>query len=86
MNRPIPPKSVVKLVKLWPHARRHGYEVGQSWRVGYYIHNDGLDVIWLVDEDGNYCETVDHDWLEKHFEIVILSTEESLYGHGKTPL
>jgi y4mF family transcriptional regulator len=41
------PGSKVRLVKLWPHARKHGYEIGQTWTVGYYSRQDGLDTIWL---------------------------------------
>ncbi len=80
MKRPLPPQSIVKLVRLWPHARKHGYEVGQTWRVGYYSRQDGLDVIWLVDAGGEYCQTAVHDWIEKHFEVIYLSDEKSVFG------
>lgn len=86
MKRPLPPKSIVSLVKLWPHARKNGYEIGQTWRVGYYTPNDGLDVIWLVNSEGEYCETADHDWIEKHFQVIFLSSEKSFYGTRKPKL
>ena len=37
----------MKLIRLWPHARKDGYEVGQTWRIGYYSRQDGLDTVWL---------------------------------------
>ena len=80
MKRPLPPKSVVRLVRLWPHARKRGYEVGQTWRIGYYSPQDGLDVIWLVDAAGRYGATADHGWITKHFEVVHLSDETSMFG------
>jgi hypothetical protein len=86
MKRPLPPKSIVKLIKLWPHARKRGYEIGQSWRIGYYTPKDGLDVVWLVDANGDYSETADHDWLEKYFEVSFMSNERSFFGLKRTPL
>jgi len=80
MKRPLPPKSVVKLVRLWPHARKRGYELGQTWRIGYYSPQDGLDVVWLVDAAGEYCQTGDRDWIEKHFAVIHLSDETSVFG------
>jgi len=86
MKRPLPPKSVVKLIRLWPHARRQGYEVGQTWRIGYYSRSDGLDVIWLVDAAGEYSQTGDHDWIEKYFEVIHLSDETSVFGSNRPQL
>ena len=64
---PIPPKSVVR-------------RLGKVFRIGYYGRRDGLDCIWLVNSDGVYEQTLDHDFLFKHYEIVMLSDESSLYG------
>jgi len=44
---------------------------------------DGLDCIWLVDDYGKYEQTVDHDFLMKHFEIESVSKERSLYGRNR---
>jgi len=60
-------------------------KVGRVFRIGYYGRNDGLDCIWLVDEAGQYCETLDHDYLDKFFEIRSISKERSLYGRGRPP-
>jgi hypothetical protein len=80
MKKPIPPHSVVALKKLWPHARKHGHEVGQKRRIGYYNRQDGLDCIWLVDDKGSYGWTMDHQWLYRHFEVLELSAEKDLFG------
>jgi hypothetical protein len=51
--------------------------------VGYYSRQDGLDCIWLVNESGEYQETVDHDYLFKYFDVIQVSDEKSLYGARK---
>ena len=83
---PIYPKTVIKITKLWPHARKHGHEIGQVWRVGYYSKKDGLDIIWLVDEKGGYSWTIEEAFLKKYFEVVRTSSEKSIYGVGKPQL
>lgn len=54
--------------------------LGAMYRVGYYSRRDGLDCIWLVNEAGEYQETVDHDYLSKYFDVVQTSDEKNLYG------
>jgi len=76
----IGPRSIVKLVKLWPHARKQGHEIGELRTVGYYSKQDGLDVIWLVDAAGKYNETSDHDFLARKYEIVFDSCSVDFYG------
>jgi len=44
-----------------------------------------LDCIWLVNEEGKYEQTIDHDFLAKYFEIVEISRERSLYGKSRAP-
>jgi hypothetical protein len=55
---------------------------GRVFRVGYYSKMDGLDCIWLVDETGHYEQTIDHECLNKFFEVQSLGKERSLYGRG----
>lgn len=86
MLKTIPPRSIVKLKKLWPHARKQGHEIGELWRIGYYSPQDGLDVVWLVDSAGNYDWTVDHEWLYSKFEVVQYSDEDDLFGENREPL
>jgi hypothetical protein len=78
---PIPPCSVVMVKKPRGSLRR-----GQKFRIGYYSWQDGLDCIWLVDEKGEYDETIDHEFLLTHFEIMTQSKERSLYGRNRPKL
>ena len=67
-------------MKLWPNARKQGHEIGDIWRVGYYSKQDGLDCIWLVNTEGVYDWTSDHDWLGRKFEVLSLSDEDDFHG------
>lgn len=86
MKHPIPPLSIIRIKRLWPHARKQKHEVGQVLRVGYYSPQDGIDCIWLVDDSGHYFWTIDHDFLDKHFELVERSNERSFYGRARPKL
>lgn len=86
MRRPIPPRSIVKIKKLWPYARKHGFERGDVRRIGYYCPQDGLDVVWLVDANGEYNWTVDHDWLYDKFDVIEYSDENDLFGENRPKL
>jgi hypothetical protein len=44
---------------------------------------DGLDCIWLVNDKGEYEQTLDHEWLARFFEIESVSKERSLYGRNR---
>jgi hypothetical protein len=80
---PIPPRSVVRWIKARSRAAQK--DLGRVFRVGYYSWQDGLDCIWLVNEEGKYEQTIDHDFLAKYFEIVEISRERSLYGKSRAP-
>jgi hypothetical protein len=77
------PRTILRIIRLWPHARKRGHEIGQLYRVGYYTPKHGLDSVWLVDSLGNYNWWADHAWIEKHFEIVQDSKETSYYGRNR---
>ena len=81
---PIPPCTILR-VKGSPSRKWKG-NIGKRYRVGYYSQQDGLDCIWLVNDDGEYQETVDHEFLHKFFEIELLSRERSLYGKNRPRL
>jgi len=66
------------------HAWRK--EVGRRFRIGYYSRQDGLDCIWLVNDNGEYEQTTDREFLLKYFEIERLSDETNFYGTGKRRL
>ena len=78
---PIPPLSIVR-VKSSPTRRWRG-NIGRRFRIGYYSRMDGLDCIWLVNDAGKYEQTIDHEFLEKYFEIESISKERSLYGRKR---
>ena len=56
-----------------------GHE-GRVFRIGYYSRQNGLDCVWLVDDDGQYIETVDQEMIKTHFEILQRSDESDFYG------
>jgi|ERR1700684_3820943 hypothetical protein len=86
LKRPIPPKTVVRLAShpRWPGSWRQ--MLGQVFRIGYYGQNDGLDCIWLVNDEGKYQETIDHDYLFKYFDIIELSDEKDVFGKRRPRL
>ena len=86
MKKILPPLTVLRLKKLWPHARKQGKEKGQIYRIGYYCKNCGTDTIWLVDEKGEYGWTADREFVDNYFEILKLSNERSIYGEGRPKL
>jgi hypothetical protein len=81
----IPPRSVFRLVR--SDAKTPGWkaDVDRVFRIGHYSRKDGLDVIWLVNEQGKYEQTTDRDFLLKYFEPIEISGESDLYGDGKPP-
>lgn len=82
----IPPRSRVRLVRAYGRGASAQKEVGREFRVGYYTPQDGLDCIWLVNELGEYEQTVDGEFLRKYFEIERLSEERDYYGETKLRL
>jgi len=42
--------------------------------------------MWLVDENGQYCETIDHDFLFRWYDILVISEERNVYGKDKPEL
>jgi hypothetical protein len=71
----MPPGSVVR-VKASPY-RSGRKNVGRRFRIGYYSQADGLDCIWLVNEEGEYEQAIDHEFLRKFFEVEIRSRSEA---------
>jgi hypothetical protein len=82
----IPPRSRVRLVSADKHTGAWRKDVGRRFRVGFYNRKDGLDCIWLVNDNGEYEQTTDREFLLKYFEIERLSDETNFYGTGKRRL
>lgn len=83
VRKPIPPRSVVRLVTCPSGRHMWKKSLGAIYRVGYYSRRDGTDCVWLVNESGEYQETVDHDYLFKYFDIIQISDEKNLYGTNR---
>jgi hypothetical protein len=86
LPRVIPPRSIFRLVRSNTNTPDWKKDVGREFRVGYYSKQDGLDVIWLVNEDGKYEQTTDRQFLLKYFEPVEISDESDMYGSAKPQL
>jgi len=82
----IPPRSRVRLIRADRRTPSWEKAVGHQFRIGYYSRKDGLDCIWLVNENGTYEQTTDRAFLLKYFDVEQLSQEKNLYGRGKRRL
>jgi hypothetical protein len=84
MNLPfpeiVPPGSVVRLMRSDDTTPTWRGREGQTFRIGYYTPNDGLNVIWLVNETGEYIETVDRETLVRFFNLESISEEGNHFG------
>ena len=86
MTKPIPPGSVVKLVTVTAATPGWRADKGRTFRIGYYSERDGLDCVWLVNDRGEYEQTVDQATIRAHFEVLKRSRETDLFGAHRTPL
>jgi len=80
---PIPPLSVVRLVS--PHGERRYWKKykGHVFRVGYYSRMDGLDCIWLVNDEGTYEQATDHEFLYRYFDVIQFADHTNWYGRRR---
>jgi len=76
----IPPLSIVQITRVTADEPDWKQHLGRIYRIGYYRPTDGLDCVWLVDDTGIYCETVDQEMISTHFRILYLSDETDLFG------
>ena len=76
----IPPLSLVQILKVTANEPDWEGREGRIFRIGYYRENDGLDCVWLVEDDGDYGETVDQEMIRTHFKVLQLSDETDLFG------
>ncbi len=81
-TRPVPIPPVVRAAYKGTSVsfRKHN---GRIFRVGYYSRADGLDCIWLVNDEGHYEQTVDHEFLYKHFDIIQFADQTNWYGRRR---
>ncbi len=79
---PIPPLSVVRVAcKGGSSSLRK--DNGRVFRVGYYSKTDGLDCVWLVNDEGHYEQTVDHEFLYRHFDVIHFADHSNWYGRRR---
>lgn len=76
----IPPLSVVQITKVTSEEPAWKGRAGRLYRIGYYRKKDGLDCVWLVDEQGDYGGAVDQEMIRTHFKVVSVSDETDLFG------
>jgi hypothetical protein len=82
----IPPESVLKLIKADKRTPLWKRKIGLLCRIGFYSEQDGLDVVWIVDESGRYCETINQAMIHEYFEVINLSKQNDLYGEAALPI
>ena len=82
----IPPGSEVMLVRASERTPIWKQQVGRIFRVGYYSEQDGFGTIWLVNEDGDYEQSIEPRDLLLHFVVLALSEEKDLLGAGRPSL
>ena len=82
----IPPRSVFRLARSDAATPDWKADIGRVFRIGYYSPQDGLEMIWLVDEQGRYEQTTDRSALLEYFEAITISDESDLYGADRPEL
>lgn len=83
---PVPPGSEVMLVRASQRTPLWRKQVGRIFRVGYYSEQDGFNTIWLVNERGEYEQTIEPGDLLQHFVVLHVSDETDLIGAHRPPL
>src|ERR1700691_2773651 len=80
---PIPPLSVVRAACRHGENRLWKRDKGRVFRIGYYSRMDGLDCIWLVNDQGKYEQATDHDFLYKYFDVIEFAHHTNWYGRRR---
>jgi hypothetical protein len=82
----IPPLSILRLVRADADTPQWKKQIGRLFRVGYYSRQDGTNCLWLVNDKGEYEQTIDQSRLHRYFALVQKSSERSLYGANRPPI
>jgi hypothetical protein len=85
-KNPIAPQSVIRLADTGRKSRWWRDNIGRTFRVGYYSRQDGLDCIWIVNDDGQYEQTIDHEFLYKYFDVIHQPNDTNWYGRRRSKL
>jgi hypothetical protein len=86
LPKAIPPRSVVTLVRADEKTPQWREQIGRRFRIGYYSEQDGLDCVWLVNDAGEYEQTIDNETLLRHFVVDELSKEADFFGRNRPKL
>jgi hypothetical protein len=84
-SNPLPPGSKLRLVKADENTPAWKPDIGRFFSVGYYNSQDGLNVIWLVNEKGEYEQTTDQESLGVYFEILRVADSDDFFGLRAAP-
>ena len=78
----IPPRSIVRFTN---EGLVDGLDLqlGAVFRVGYYSRQDGPNCVWLVNNEGEYCQTWDQLTIRSNFDVVSLSEETDIFGNNR---
>jgi len=61
-------------------------DIGRTFRIGYHSRMDGLDCVWLVNDEGKYEQTTDHDFLYRYFDVIYFTNDTNWYGRRRRRL
>ena len=78
-QRPICPHTRIRLIRADESTPMWKDRINQEYTVCYYSKQDGLDVIWIVNENGVYS-TIDHEALGDYFEVLEESNDRDYFG------
>jgi len=82
----VPPGSLLRLIKKPAGAVEWKKKIGRICRVGYYNKKDGLGIIWIVNQFGEYVEMIEQKDAGVYFEVVEFANERDFYGDNRPPL
>jgi len=69
-----------------PHRQKNAFVERSSrkvFRVGYYSRKDGLDCIWLVNDEVEYEQPTDHEYRFKFFDVIQFAEHTNWYGRTR---
>ena len=82
----VSPCSIVVLDKCPEGGVFWANKVGKYCRIGFYSKQDTVEIIWLVNQQGEYIETASQNDFLKYFSIVEDSQIEDYFGDSHDPL
>jgi len=81
----IPPGSTVRLARSDDTTPGWQGREGEVFTIGYYCKGCSSEIIWLVNAQGKYLETLDRPGPLKYFDILSISDETDMFGENVEP-